>query len=114
MRLADLDPRWLLLHGARVGFVFRSPIHPDKAKYQTCFFMAMDRQQQHRFQEPISRAYGVSWADVQYCEPTCAWACTPRPESATWENISVTPSLDGNRGGNWHGFITNGAIVGGV
>ena len=33
---------------------------------------------------------------------------------ATFETMTVTPSLDGSAAGNWHGFITNGEIVGGI
>lgn len=35
-------------------------------------------------------------------------------DAATFETMTVTPSLDGSAGGLWHGFITNGVIVGGM
>ncbi len=37
MRLIDLEPRWLLLDGKRVGFVFRSPTKPEW--FQSCFLV---------------------------------------------------------------------------
>ncbi len=42
------------------------------------------------------------------------WSCTPPIEKATFENISVNPSIDGSPGGTWHGHIIKGMIVGGI
>jgi hypothetical protein len=48
--------------------------------------------------------------NVQGCKKNVAWNCSPPPSEATFDNISITPSLDGSKGGLWHGFITNGEI----
>lgn len=114
MQLADLDPRWLILGGKRVGFVFKSPTHLNKNRYQTCFFQKCTRRSQYdTFQDLIDAAYGMECV-VQYCSSNTAWKCEPHQDIVTWDNISITPSLDGSRGGNWHGYITNGQIVGGL
>jgi hypothetical protein len=36
------------------------------------------------------------------------------PNAAFPDDLTVTPSLDASRSGHWHGFITNGEIVGGI
>jgi hypothetical protein len=48
------------------------------------------------------------------CAAGCGWACSPAPADADFASLTVTPSLDGSAGGLWHGFITNGEIVGGI
>lgn len=105
-RLLDLDPIWLLHEGRRVGFCFISPINP---KYrQTCFaeivggFAAQLRIMQ--------AALGEECHDWQPCRKDFAWTIEGGIENATFESITVTPSLDGSAGGLWHGFITSGRI----
>lgn len=116
MKLVDLDPRWLLREGQRVGFVFRSPKHPRW--YQSCLIARTGHKEQR---ELFNAALGDLVADpqyayskVQHCNPECAWAVADGIDAATFETMSVTPSLDGSPGGLWHGFITAGEIVGGL
>jgi hypothetical protein len=116
MRLTDLDPRWLLKDGARVGFVFRSPTNPRF--HQSCFFAPTPFREQCKL---FVAALGgdeedaeFGRFDVQPCNDGCAWRCTPSPDAAVFSEISIEPSLDGSAGGLWHGFITNGVIVGGI
>jgi hypothetical protein len=52
--------------------------------------------------------------DVQGCLPDLAWTVAGGIDTATFETMTVTPSLDGSKGGLWHGHITNGEIVGGL
>jgi len=42
-----------------------------------------------------------------HCEEKCAWSFT---SGASFETLTVTPSLDASRAGHWHGFITDGEI----
>lgn len=137
MRLTDLDPRWLLDGGRRVGFVFRCPLWDRDAKYQwwqTCFFEAgrktlvcrdpacyqADSWDCPHSQMGLAKAAGVPSDNVQGCKVECAWQVIgPNgqpmpPDLATFETLSVTPSLDGSAGGLWHGHVTNGEIVGGI
>lgn len=115
MKLTDLEPRWLKRGETRVGFAFRSPIHLGRqpAQIQTCFFSPTPSRDQYDFEGPLEAIYGED-ASIQFCEPACGWTPTPAVAQASFETISVTPSLDGSRGGNWHGYITNGQIVGGI
>lgn len=52
--------------------------------------------------------------DIQGCSAGTKWNIAGGIEAASFDTLTVTPSLDGSAGGNWHGFITNGEIVGGL
>lgn len=125
MRLVDLDPRWLLKDGVRIGLIFISPC--QRTRYdgtknpvpwrQTCFAVPT----QHGDQETSINAAMADLADgdgdfmwAQHCNPEVGWSITGGIEGASFETLTVTPSLDGSRAGFWHGFITNGEIVGGI
>ncbi|MGE3582868.1 MAG: hypothetical protein AB7J28_15810 [Hyphomonadaceae bacterium] len=108
MKLTDLEPRWLHIGGKRLGFAFRSPVNRDQ--WQTCMPTPLSLSSQMSLWE----ASGFSDADIlQPCNPGHRWQIAGGIDEATFETMTVTPSLDGSRGGLWHGFITNGQIVGG-
>lgn len=123
MRLTDLDPRWLIENGEKVGFVFKSP--KDPKWWQTCFFKGSrkflvcgepacyeaDQWSCPHSQVGLCKAAGVDEDWVQGCKFGCAWTVHGPLDFAT---LTVTPSLDGSAGGLWHGHITNGVIVGGI
>ena len=112
MKLTDLDPRWLLRDGLRVGFIFKSPT--NQHWYQSCMIAPTDHSVQHQlFNDALADVvenpdYG--WTKVQGCKPECAWNVLGGIDGASFDTITVTPSLDGSPGGLWHGFITNGEI----
>lgn len=114
MRLTDLEPRWLMKDGVRLGFAFRSPTcrpASQRIYWQTC----MENPPSVSDQIDLWVANGFEDHHLlQPCNPAAHWRCTPPLPEADFGNISVTPSLDGSAGGLWHGFITNGEIVGGV
>lgn len=113
MRLVDLDPRWLEKGEKRVGFTFLCPC---------C--------QKHRltalaeptpFREQVKLMHGamgtvpeddedwpVTWVPAN---ANCKWSLS---NFDNFETMSVKPSIDASASGNWHGFITNGDIVGGL
>jgi len=117
MRLTDLDPRWLMYEGRRVGFIFRSPTKRDW--WQTCFVERFNlfnsgvgpwengttRDSQCAIIRASAPEVGQNW---QGCDNKCAWIVAGGIEKATFETMSVTPSLDGSKGGLWHGFIRAG------
>lgn len=108
MRLVDLDPRWLLKDGARIGFVFRSPT--NRAEWQSCFETPPQTGEQcDLFDDQVGED-----EIVQPCNPAARWAVEGGLAAASFETMSVKPSLDGSAGGLWHGCITNGDIVGGI
>lgn len=116
MRLTDLDPRWLLKDGRRVGFVFISPTQDRPARHdgsksppwrQSCFPQPTPHDVQRAIFEEM---FADDDFTIQGCNPACGWKIEGGIENATFETMTVTPSLDGSAGGLWHGFITNGEI----
>lgn len=110
MKLIDLDPRWLMQDGKRIGFVFRSPT--DRKWWQSCFVAPTERREQWRLIEaaiPPDEKH-----DFQACKPSAKWKVAGGIKNADFATISVTPSLDGSPGGLWHGHITGGEIKGGL
>lgn len=113
MKLIDLDPQWILIDGKRIGFTFISPKdgHDGKRVYrQSCFV----EPPQMREQLSAFEALHGQDAIVQPCNSKAKWQIAGGIDAADFSSISVTPSLDGSAGGLWHGFITNGQIVGGL
>lgn len=137
MRLLDLDPEWLMFEGRRVGFIFRCPLPDRREQWQSCFvekfYLFKNRSGEHlkdaggkwlgsapdsqcniittcvpHLREPGN---ACNW---QSCNPDHQWAIAGGIENASFETLTVTPSIDGSAGGNWHGFVTNGDIVGGI
>ncbi len=102
MRLTDLSPKWLTPN----VFTFRSPAgHKD---WLTCKNVVMGHKEQVEIAE---KAYGEVWgSNVVLCQDACAWNFS----GTDFNTLSVTPSLDASASGNWHGYITNGEIVGGL
>lgn len=110
MKLIDLDPRWLMRDGQRVGFIFKSP--SDPRWFQSCVIAPTPHAMQHNWFDTALPEFGeYGWTKVQGCKPECAWSIAGGIENASFETISVTPSLDGSAGGLWHGFITDGQIA---
>lgn len=99
MNLTDLDPKWIVKDGARIGFTFISPTDPKWR--QSCFLSSPpQREQWDMFEDD----------DVQGCTPGTQWAIAGGIDVADFATMTVTPSIDGSPGGLWHGFITNGEI----
>jgi hypothetical protein len=108
MRLTDLQPQWLERDGRRIGFVFISPTKP--LWRQSCFVDRVSHGEQRQIFESMFEAPHA----VQGCNPDCAWTVAGGIEAASFDTMTVTPSLDGSAGGLWHGHITSGEIVGGI
>jgi hypothetical protein len=106
VRLTDLEPVWLMKDGKRIGFTFVSPTNPKWR--QSCFAVQLSSQEQWALFEAVGQNL------VQGCNQSCAWTIAGGIDAATFDAMSVMPSLDGSAAGLWHGFITNGDIVGGV
>lgn len=122
MRLTELDPRWLVRGGLRVGILFRAPRadRPQSAGwYQVCTFKPMS------FREQAQVVWAATDADLgpigaaaenrhfsnwQPASPDFAWTA----DGDAFDTLTISPSIDGSKGGLWHGHITNGEIVGGL
>jgi hypothetical protein len=107
VKLIELEPRWLEVEGKRIGFVFRCPTNRDC--WQSCFQRPTPPQKLQR--KLFEAMFGDADHLVQGCNPQHHWTIAPELADATFEAITVKPSIDGSAGGNWHGFITAGEIV---
>jgi Family of unknown function (DUF6527) len=103
MRLVDLLPRWIHPN----VFTFLCP-HCQEV-FLTCKNVAMGGREQCAITE--ADAIGEQGVSVVLCKPSCAWNFE---NAHNFDQISITPSLDASAAGHWHGFITNGEIVGGI
>jgi hypothetical protein len=105
VRLTELEPRWIPLLGNAQGMVMFQCPHCRSCRL-TCTFVESKVSEQ----QDALEAAGVEDAhEVVPCK-RLAWGRA----GAGLEDLSVTPSLDASPAGHWHGFITNGEIVGGA
>ena len=104
MKLIDLDPFWLVKENRRVGFSFISPINPEWRQIVCSELIPMREQWQ---------LTNNARADSACISQTgnFAWTIENGIENASFENLTVTPSIDGSKGGLWHGWIREGNIV---
>jgi hypothetical protein len=119
MRLTDLNPAWLTLNGKRVGFIFDCPTR--KGWKQTCFVQPTKFKDQEQAIIAVIGDDDEKISFVQRCNPGFGWRVVDTNivptkmvdvsiDTAQFETISISPSLNGI----WHGNITNGEIVGGL
>jgi hypothetical protein len=102
MKLTELEPEWL----SPDVFIFKSPSgHGDLL---TCKRVPMSMRDQYELiykENPKFKGKPV----VMTVE-SMAW----RFAGNDFETMTVTPSIDASASGNWHGFIVNGGIKGGI
>lgn len=121
MRLTDLEPHWLERAGVKVGVMFRCPCAKcvgERYRYLTVFWVGMPiwgefvegsySGQMGYIREALDRiiAAGGRERAVVPCAENHAWQWN----GAGFDAMTITPSLDASRSGDWHGFITNGEI----
>lgn len=124
MKLVDLKPKWMRIHGEAVAIIFLCPrcvsrgagCERKRLTWLTCTFKALGNREQRDMiaaiivSEPADfAATGTEEHDVVGCK-TLAW----KRSTKLLETISITPSLDASKAGHWHGHITNGEIMGGL
>lgn len=115
MKLTDLDPAWIELDGRRIGFVFISPCQKtrvDGSTNPTLYRLTcLSEQVPMNVQREIAeRMFGDDDYTIVPCNPKQAWTIAGGIDQATFETMTVSPSLDGSGAGLWHGFIKNGEI----
>lgn len=126
MRLAEFEPRWWAAAGRRgQGLVFRCP-HCRRTWLCVAFANPLDAgapwnigTQERR---PISQLWDVLYgprgpdgryqgavlqAGTEVVPPGHLWARS----GETFENLTLSPSVDASPAGCWHGFVRNGAIA---
>ena len=132
VKLVDLDPRWLVWEGKRIGMIFKCPhcyTNPDASK--RAWITVFDRKGIPTFGDEwddandckagfgqllmaraaLGRTDPYDTTDIITCKPEATWTPVPPFEEATFDNISITPSLDSSLAGHWHGYVTNGECV---
>lgn len=112
MKLTELDPRWIVRDGQRIGFTFISPTNP-KCR-QSCFRETPPMREQWKL---FAETHGAEADDAEWPRDMiqgCAQGTKWQIAGDFFDELTVHPSIDGSKGGNWHGHITNGQIVGGL
>lgn len=113
MKLVELDPHWLVVDGKRFGLIFKCPC--CQKEWLSVFFVPMPHisgEDCHDCQYALFATVlpDVSCHEIVPCRRDVAWQAQPPADEATFENLSVTPSLDASASGHWHGWITGGEI----
>lgn len=98
MKLIDLQPFWL----SPDVFIFRSPC--GYRDWLTCKRVKMTIKEQSRLIWHDNPQYKEE--EVVLTVANFAW----KFEGNDFNILTVTPSIDASKSGNWHGFITNGEV----
>jgi len=110
MRLTELEPRWVDRNGQQIGILLLCPhCIPQKRTWLSCFFVGMEHiaGPDGEYALIAKIAPDIHHNDVIPCKRNTAWQKT----GDSFENLSVTPSLDASASGHWHGLITNGEVT---
>lgn len=102
MRLTELEPRWVGLNTIavsriKIGLTFLCP-HCRSERLFAQFQPAIDPDNMMSLITPPWQSGYPIWQRA----------------GDTFENLSLSPSIDASNVKHWHGFITNGEIVGGL
>src|ERR1700733_4003715 len=103
MKLIDLDPRWLIKNRKRVGFTFTCPTRRDLR--QSCFIEKVSRWGQWNL---IAEQ---GFPNTQGCSHDCLWVVAGGIDASDFTTLTVTASLDGSKGGMWHGSSQMGRFA---
>lgn len=101
MRLIDLEPRYFECNGCRVGITFACPHCHETGQQRLAIALHMDGT--NFDPDPAN--------PQQFAAGEVVWTIAG---GDSFENLSLTPSVDAGKSGHWHGFITNGEIVDGI
>lgn len=101
MRLTDLEPRWYDgRSGERQGITFECPHCPDSGQRLA---VAVHLDGTNLDPDPD---HPQQWAAGEH-----VWTIAG---GSGFDDLSLTPSVDASGYGHWHGYITDGAIAGGI
>jgi hypothetical protein len=113
MKLTELEPRWIVLDGRKVGMLFRCP--HCRETWLSCFFEKMPILNGGQWPNQVALFKTLVGEDEAHnvvpCKKDKAWNLAGADLSNLFDfsTLTVTPSLDASASGHWHGFITNGA-----
>jgi len=118
MRLTDLRPRWITDSSNRsgMGMGFQCP-HCHNVRLVVWFSNPVDGGPMYRLEQMPQIPHGASPEVVQQIVrkqkltkmANCRWFRT----GENYASMTLSPSIDASEAGHWHGFISNGEIVGG-
>lgn len=98
MKLTDLEPRYFATReGERHGISFRCPHCPESGQR---LVIALHLDGTNFDPDPNN--------PQQFASGEMVWTISG---GDSFENLSLTPSVDASSSGHWHGFITNGECV---
>jgi hypothetical protein len=98
MRLTDLEPRWYSTSGdARHGITFDCPHCPGSG---TRLAIALHVDGTRFDPDPTN--------PQQFAAGETVWSITA---GSSFEDMSLSPSVDASKHGHWHGFVTNGEAI---
>lgn len=102
MKLTDLEPRFYVTHegGTPVGISFDCP-HCRGSGPRLAIAIHMDGT---NFDPDPEN-------DQQFPAGEHIWSIA---SGSDFSDLSLTPSVDASATGHWHGYVTNGEIVGGI
>lgn len=100
MKLTELDPHWYELgDGVVHGLSFDCPHCPIGERHKHRLGIAFHHSGKEAIEDGVIHALSPSTDHI--------WNIA----GDTFENLSMTPSIDASSFGHWHGFITNGEIT---
>lgn len=109
MKLTDLDPRWAMDADIVIGGVARH--YPDRHGMCVTFECphCVDREQ--RTGDKRVQRLGVWFNNpIDNLPPTDDATHLWQRTGESFENLTLSPSVDASSDGHWHGHITNGEI----
>jgi Family of unknown function (DUF6527) len=122
VRLADLDPRWvvdadIVIGGVSrhyegrtgMGITFACPHCVAQLSPEVQALVAITEAE-------LPREAAITFLGVWFANPIDGGPATDdaeyrwHREGATFDTLTLSPSIDASKSGHWHGFITNGEI----
>jgi hypothetical protein len=114
MKLTDLKPRWFDVPGVgtnKDGITFLCPCdackklpEPRRLAVQFANPIGSDPLPQMTQKEKNVHLFELRTFDVA---PSTLWQRT----GETFEDLTLSPSVDASKSGHWHGYISNGQIT---
>lgn len=110
MKLIDLSPIWIIKDEKKQGILFLCPhcVGQTPRTWLSCFQVP-----QNSIAGPDGEyelfSHLIPEEDLHHavpCKRNYAWNFT----GDSFDNLTITPSIDASAAGHWHGFITNGEI----
>ena len=98
MKLTELSPEWLTPD----IFIFKNPTGGS------CWLVCKRVITTFEYQHELVYHEGSKWIGIPVvmAQQDYAWQF----EGNDFNSLTVSPSIDASRSGNWHGFIRNGEI----